>query len=145
MTPEQIAALFSVELNLSPEARALVAHVSTLGEAEVSRDNLRRLLRANDRKLDRFIAEARDSGWLSVEVPPAGSGRCSQAEWRRLRSAVFFRDDFHCTYCGSDGPLHCDHVVPVSRGGKDEMGNLTTACAGCNLSKSDLLLTEWRG
>jgi hypothetical protein len=50
------------------------------------------------------------------------------------------RDGFRCRYCGStqaDGAvLHVDHVVAVSLGGSNDIGNLVTACLDCNLGKS---------
>lgn len=64
--------------------------------------------------------------------------------WRALRQAVFERDGFACTYCGDDRDLACDHIIPRSRGGRDEMENLTTACKPCNSSKSDRTPEEWR-
>lgn len=61
-----------------------------------------------------------------------------------IREAVIKRDGMVCAYCGSEaGPWHIDHIHPVSRGGTDEIGNLTVACALCNLSKGDRLLSEW--
>ena len=67
------------------------------------------------------------------------------AEWRELRAAVFERDGYVCTYCGvdTDAP-HCDHVMPVSRGGSSALDNLTTACPRCNLSKGSKTVDEWR-
>lgn len=57
-----------------------------------------------------------------------------------LRFAVLNRDGFRCAYCGrgkNEGvQLHIDHLVPVARGGKNELDNLVTACASCNLGKS---------
>lgn len=48
-----------------------------------------------------------------------------------------------CAYC--DAPSeHIDHVIPLSRGGRHSIGNLTGACAKCNQSKSNKLLIEWR-
>lgn len=35
-----------------------------------------------------------------------------------------------------------DHVVPLSRGGKDSLDNVVTACSGCNYSKWDLSLGQ---
>lgn len=68
MSPEQLAALFSPELNLSPEARALVAHVASIGGGEVPYARLGRLLHIHDeRKLRRAVSEAEDSGWVAVE------------------------------------------------------------------------------
>ena len=42
------------------------------------------------------------------------------------------------------GPLTCDHVVPVSRGGSSTFDNLVTACLACNLAKSTMTPKEWR-
>lgn len=37
-----------------------------------------------------------------------------------------------------------DHVVPLSRGGTDDFGNLVAACRQCNHVKADLVLgVEW--
>lgn len=51
-----------------------------------------------------------------------------------------------CAYClsplGSD--YHIDHVMPVSLGGRNAIGNLLPSCATCNVSKSNWLLSEWR-
>ena len=32
----------------------------------------------------------------------------------------------------------CDHILPVTKGGKNEIKNLVTACFECNRAKSDL-------
>jgi 5-methylcytosine-specific restriction endonuclease McrA len=72
----------------------------------------------------------------------------SEPVWYSLRGTVFRRDGFRCTYCGSDGDgsaLHCDHIFPISRGGKSTIDNLATACRTCNSSKKDMTPEEWRG
>jgi 5-methylcytosine-specific restriction endonuclease McrA len=52
------------------------------------------------------------------------------------RYKVMKRDGFSCSYCTASGvPLHIDHVVPVSRGGTNAIGNLVTACERCNQGK----------
>jgi len=33
--------------------------------------------------------------------------------------------------------FHLEHVVPISRGGESELGNLAWSCPGCNLQKSN--------
>jgi len=71
--------------------------------------------------------------------------RGGQNEWRQLRLLVLRRDNYTCTYCGSQRePLHCDHIIPVARNGITELSNLTTACAACNISKGAKLVSEWR-
>jgi len=42
----------------------------------------------------------------------------------------------HCHYCGtSDGPMEVEHILPRSRGGTDDVENLTVACSVCNHAK----------
>ena len=53
------------------------------------------------------------------------------------RRALFARDGWRCVYCGSDGKLTLDHVVPRSRGGESVWENVVTSCAPCNLKKGD--------
>lgn len=60
-----------------------------------------------------------------------------------IRFKVLKRDNFMCAYCGRRPPeveLQVDHVMPRSKGGSDNLDNLTTACSDCNLGKSDHLL-----
>lgn len=57
-----------------------------------------------------------------------------------LRHEVFKRDKYKCCECGmgkNETSLHIDHVIPVSRGGSDELDNLQTLCEACNFSKSN--------
>lgn len=58
---------------------------------------------------------------------------------------LFARFDGCCTYCHTrpSEPLQLDHVVPLARGGRHSIGNLTPACRSCNSSKRDRLLCEW--
>jgi 5-methylcytosine-specific restriction endonuclease McrA len=48
-----------------------------------------------------------------------------------------------CFYCGQQSE-HVDHIVPLSRGGRHSIGNLTGACKACNLSKGARFITEWK-
>ena len=58
------------------------------------------------------------------------------------RFNVFLRDRFECVYCGSDEDLTFDHLIPRSRGGQTTWTNVITACAPCNLRKSNRLCSE---
>jgi hypothetical protein len=64
---------------------------------------------------------------------------------KKLRFEVFKRDSFICQYCGKSAPevvLEIDHITPVSKGGKNTITNLITACFDCNRGKSNRTLTE---
>ena len=62
-----------------------------------------------------------------------------------LRFKVFKRDLFVCQYCGATPPsviLEVDHIHPVSKGGKNGIDNLITACFSCNRGKAGTPLSE---
>lgn len=57
---------------------------------------------------------------------------------KKTRFGVFKRDLFVCQYCGKTPPavvLEVDHIVPVSKGGGNDIDNLLTACFDCNRGK----------
>lgn len=88
------------------------------------------------------------SQWLNdLTYGPAPSTReRSRYIPASVRAAVFDRDGDKCQYCGAvDVQMHIDHVVPFSKGGSNDIENLTVACASCNLSKRDKTIEEWRG
>lgn len=48
-----------------------------------------------------------------------------------------------CLRCGATGILSVDHVVPVSKGGTNDIGNLQPLCKPCNSTKHDYA-TDYR-
>lgn len=56
---------------------------------------------------------------------------------RANRNRIYKRDGNSCVYCGSNKNLTLDHVIPKSRGGKNEWTNLVTSCFRCNLKKGN--------
>lgn len=75
-----------------------------------------------------------------------------QAHWSR--KGVLTRDNYVCIYCGvMPGSLQkgkilvksdftVDHIVPRSRGGKDQWTNTACACSQCNHRKGNRLPHE---
>ncbi len=64
---------------------------------------------------------------------------------RFTRRNVYRRDGNRCQYCGNkfkSEDLNLDHVIPVSRGGKDSWYNVVCSCVPCNLRKGDKSLTK---
>ncbi len=59
-------------------------------------------------------------------------------QWLALRSAWG-----GCAYCGADGALQRDCVLPISRGGRYTLANVVPACGRCNASKGNLEVTGW--
>jgi 5-methylcytosine-specific restriction endonuclease McrA len=74
--------------------------------------------------------------------------RLSKAARRRRREIVLQRDGFHCAYCETDfahDPMRLvvEHIVPLIRGGTDDLTNVVIACWGCNQSKGAKPVEEW--
>jgi len=53
------------------------------------------------------------------------------------RKTVYARDNFRCLKCGSKEELTLDHIIPVSKGGKNRISNLQTLCYDCNQEKKN--------
>lgn len=69
-----------------------------------------------------------------------GRGTISSRDWRRMLR----RYRGCCAYCGQKAELTLDHVVPISRGGSNTIGNALPACPSCNYQKCDRTIMEWR-
>lgn len=48
-----------------------------------------------------------------------------------------------CPYCNVNKPTTIDHVIPLSKGGTNDLGNLLYVCVSCNSKKRAKLLAEW--
>jgi len=83
--------------------------------------------------LHSIIACAGHVAWRPRLVPP-------------LTNRALFRRDLHvCMYCGlgfADRELTRDHVLPKSRGGRDNWTNVVAACKRCNQRKGNRLPEE---
>ena len=58
------------------------------------------------------------------------------------RKNVILRDENQCQYCRShfrEDDLTIDHVIPRSKGGKNQWDNVVAACKPCNQKKGALL------
>ncbi|ETX04114.1 HNH endonuclease [Candidatus Entotheonella palauensis] len=59
-----------------------------------------------------------------------------------LYPVVAERAVYRCEYCHApeivfNFPFEVEHIIPQSRGGTNDLGNLALACHACNLFKSD--------
>jgi 5-methylcytosine-specific restriction endonuclease McrA len=56
---------------------------------------------------------------------------------KRARQEIYKRDGYACLMCGNSNPemLSIDHIVPLSKGGKNRKENMQTLCKLCNSEK----------
>ena len=65
----------------------------------------------------------------------------------RMYANLFNRDmrkqllnkDSTCKKCNSNKDLHIDHIVPITKGGKNTVENVQVLCRTCNILKSNNL------
>lgn len=66
-----------------------------------------------------------------------------RTEKDRIRQLA--RQRYCCFYCNIKmSIIHEEHVIPISRGGRDSVGNIVYACPACNHSKNNKYIVEWK-
>lgn len=61
---------------------------------------------------------------------------------KNIRDKVFKRDGYRCVRCGASNKekrLEVDHIIPISRGGTNDIDNLQTLCWECNKDKGAVI------
>ncbi|MBR8827967.1 MAG: HNH endonuclease [Gomphosphaeria aponina SAG 52.96 = DSM 107014] len=57
-----------------------------------------------------------------------------------VRKYVYERDKYQCQSCGKrEKQLNIDHIIPLAKGGTNDISNLQTLCWQCNQQKKDNL------
>lgn len=79
------------------------------------------------------------SNWHSIKTYRDTRNEYGHA-WRKLRKAVFARDNKLCQVCIKQDRLtpatEVDHIIPKSQGGIDAMDNLQSICSNCHKVKT---------
>ncbi|MDA0780661.1 MAG: HNH endonuclease signature motif containing protein [Proteobacteria bacterium] len=65
---------------------------------------------------------------------PAGYNKQYGRKWRKLR-LWFLKQNPLCVVCGTAG-TDVDHILPLSKGGTNELSNLQTLCHSCHSRKT---------
>lgn len=74
--------------------------------------------------------------WRKHKRDRAGmSGSHSEQEWLDLQEHYGYK----CVICNEPKPLTRDHIIPVTRGGSDNIENIQPACQECNSRKGNRL------
>ena len=99
------------------------------------------LRRWEQQNLDGVLGTSDWPGWAKYitkpKLPTLQRKRARKAIPPKVRRSIFNRDGDVCCHCGSVEALTIDHIIPVSRGGSDDISNLQTLCKSCNSRKRD--------
>lgn len=52
-----------------------------------------------------------------------------------VRKYVLERDNHRCNSCGATNDLTVDHIIPLAKGGTNDLSNFHTLCRRCNSQK----------
>lgn len=112
------------------------------------RDDAARYLRERDKRIANALAYAKKNphvGQATKRKRKAlksknGVFRFTSRDWQRCLNLY----DNRCFYCGADGKMTMEHVMPLIRGGTHSVGNIVPACVSCNCHKQARTVMEWR-
>lgn len=75
--------------------------------------------------------------WHKYRFRKAGAdGGFTVSEWLELCERYHNR----CLACGREGDLTRDHIVPLSKGGSNDIGNIQPLCGPCNSAKGTQII-----
>ena len=65
---------------------------------------------------------------------------CRYTAMPDVKKYVFDKYGKKCLKCGSEECISLDHIIPVKKGGKNELDNLQPLCKSCNSSKGHKII-----
>lgn len=74
-------------------------------------------------------------------MPAKDRGDLRTQEWGRIRKYILERDAETCYKCQGTADT-VDHIIPHSKGGGNNPGNLRAMCRSCNSEKGDSIETR---
>ena len=86
-------------------------------------------------------------GATALTEPPKRTDVEDLPNYRTHRHRLYGEQEGVCAGCDTHFPfrvMDVDHMLPQSRGGTDHPGNLQLLCSGCNRSKGNKTMAEWK-
>jgi len=145
-TDEMLASIFRREVNT---VRMALKTFESFGMIEIVDNvitipnwNKHQTLDAYEKKKERdrlYQAERRAAQKALIAGNSVCENGLSLGDWQKVLTEF----KYQCAYCGKADGLEQEHIVPVSSGGRYEIGNIVPACRHCNASKGDKPLIDW--
>ena len=86
-------------------------------------------------------------GPTAPDAPPKRTDLGGVPYYRHQRNYLYGVQEGICANCKTHFPMRVmdvDHILPRSRGGTDHISNLQLLCSGCNRSKGNRTMAEWK-
>ena len=86
-------------------------------------------------------------GVNALDAPPLRTDLGDLPNYRTHRHRLYGEQEGVCNGCETHFPfrvMEVDHELPRSRGGTDHPDNLQLLCSGCNRSKGNKTMAEWK-
>lgn len=103
-------------------------------------ENKEKILDLNRRYLANNREKIRKQGQLSYAKRKANGGTFTNDEWFALCNQF----GNVCVCCGEQERLTVDHIIPITKGGTSDIGNLQPLCKSCNSRKGDRIIIDYR-
>ena len=72
-----------------------------------------------------------DEDWNKIETTQEEQKKSIRIP-SRVKKHVLKRDKGRCSHCGSKKNIEYEHIIPLSEGGKNTVGNVKLLCQECN-------------
>lgn len=145
ITDDKLMCLFIEQIGMEEIERIKDKNIDTVFVIKGTRNTTRQIYRTRQR-ISYTALEIRVTynDLMSAYTSKANHQRERNKLTSSLRLEVKRRDNYTCRYCGKkmfDGVgLQIDHIIPIAKGGKTELGNLQVLCSVCNRRKSDKIV-----
>jgi hypothetical protein len=110
-----------------------------------SRLNCRQILNNRSHEDEPLLMLTPSDSFVNQPLHQARKTKSRKGIGPKLRRDVMQRDNYTCKECGASPAiskgvfLEIDHIIPVSKGGGNEITNLQTLCDACNAGKGNQL------
>lgn len=129
------------KVKLSPEQKAANQKASSAKSYQKIKDVViekRKARIASLPKEEQEMLREKQKNWNKVRCYRlrGASGKHTLEQWEQMKAECGYRCK-HCKRCEPDITLTRDHIIPISKGGTNDIANIQPLCKSCNSKKGN--------